>query len=431
MTVRGDFLAPVAALPGLGDEIARALYFLKPLSPEGIRQAITGPARATGISFESEAIVDTLVESTSAAEGGLPLLQFALAELWEARDAVAGAITSSALEQIGGVAGALARHADEVILGMTAVQRSAARRVLFALVSQQGTPVRRREDELVAADAAARAALNGLVNGRLLVVRDADQGATYELAHEALLRGWSTLRRWLDEQADSRAVRQRLVAAATEWERLGRAREALWSARQLAELDVVDPDDLLPRETSFVAASRSAQRRGRLWRTLRLGLVPILGLAGCGAIQIHSHQRVAALVEQAGRIVDDARRDGEGSAVLRGEAFALFDSFQRSDGEQTWARALALTAQADQEYGHASQVFESALMLDTGSTWLQGLFGDLLYARALLADREHHLEQRDELLQRLALYDPDGVRRQSLVAPAQLTVRSLPPGAAV
>ena len=262
MTVRSDFLAPVAAIPGLGDEIARALYFLKPLSAEGIRQAITGPARATGVAFESEALVDTLVGSTTAAEGGLPLLQFALAELWEAQGPAAGAITAAALEKIGGVGGALARHVDEVIVGMSVVQRLAARRVLFSLVSPQGTPVRRREDELAAGDVAARAALDGLVNGRLLVVRDTEQGATYELAHEALLRGWATLRRWLDEQAGSRAVRQRLVDAAAEWERLGRSGEALWSARQLSELEAVDPDDLLPRERLFVAASRSAQMRG-------------------------------------------------------------------------------------------------------------------------------------------------------------------------
>ncbi len=431
MTVRSDFLAPVAAIPGLGDEIARALYFLKPLSPDGIRQAITGPARATGVTFESDALVATLVDSTAAAEGGLPLLQFALAELWEARDAAAGAITAAALERIGGVGGALARHADEVILGMTAVQRSAARRVLFALVSRQGTPLRRREDELVAGDRAARTALNGLVNGRLLVVRDAEQGATYELAHVALLRGWATLRRWLDEQADSRAVRQRLLAAATEWERLGRAREALWSVRQLAELGVVDPDDLLPRETAFVSASRRTQWKAKLFRRLRVAAVPLLGLLGCGAITLHSRERAAVLIDDARRLLAEGRRDVERSAALRVQAFALIDSFQRAEGEAVWSAALALSVEADHAYGHAGQVFESALMLDADNPTVKGLIGDALYARALLAEREHHLEQRDELLQRLALYDPDGARRRDVGAPAQVTVWSLPSGAQV
>ena len=87
-----------------------------------------GPARATGVtsSMSPGARGETLVAATSEAEGGLPLLQFALAELWEARDQAEGAITALALEAIGGVSGALARHADEVILAMTAVQRSAA-----------------------------------------------------------------------------------------------------------------------------------------------------------------------------------------------------------------------------------------------------------------------------------------------------------------
>src|SRR5262249_32934286 len=155
----------------------------------------------------------------STAEGGLPLLEFALAELWEAREVDSSAVTEAALERIGGVEGALARHADAVILGMTALQRSAARRTLLALVGLQGTPVRRREEEL-AGDAESRAVLNALVNGRLVVARNGDQGATYELAHEALLWGWKTLRRWLDEQVGSREVRHRLSLAAKEWERL-------------------------------------------------------------------------------------------------------------------------------------------------------------------------------------------------------------------
>lgn len=435
MTVRSDFLAPVAALPGLGDEIARALYFLKPLSPEGIREAITGPARVTGVTFESDALVGTLVASTSAAGGALPLLQFALAELWEARDAKTGAITRAALDRIGGVSGALARHADGVILGMTAVQRSAVRRILFMLVSQQGTPVRRREAEILIRDPAARAALNGLVNGRLLVVRDGDPGPTYELAHEALIRGWDTLRRWLDEQADSRAVRTRLSAAAMEWERLGRAREALWSARQLGELGVVEPDDLLPREIAFVAASRGAVSRAKNRRRVLAALVPLTVCLVFFAFRENARRdldrRVALLIDESERILETARTEADASLALRRSAFAHFDAFERAEGEADWDRARAGAARADQAFGRASQSLETTLMVDPESAAVRGMLGDVLYARALLADREHHAEQRDELLDRLALYDPDGTRRQRWTAPAELFITTRPPGARV
>jgi hypothetical protein len=95
-TARGDFLTRLAQLPGLQEELARALYFLPPLLPAGVREAIVGPAAARQVRFESEALIDELVAAGVA--GSLPLLQFALAEIWEARRPGATVITASALE---------------------------------------------------------------------------------------------------------------------------------------------------------------------------------------------------------------------------------------------------------------------------------------------------------------------------------------------
>ncbi|MBA3547338.1 MAG: serine/threonine-protein kinase PknK, partial [Nannocystis sp.] len=77
-TARGDFLTRLAQLPGLEDELVRALFFLPPLRPEGVREAIVGPAAVRQVRFESTALVDQLV--AAGVEGSLPLLQFALAE---------------------------------------------------------------------------------------------------------------------------------------------------------------------------------------------------------------------------------------------------------------------------------------------------------------------------------------------------------------
>ena len=73
------------------------------------------PAAALGVSFESEKTVDELVEDAARASGGLPLLQFTMARLWDARDKATKRISAEALEKLGGVSGALARHADEVV----------------------------------------------------------------------------------------------------------------------------------------------------------------------------------------------------------------------------------------------------------------------------------------------------------------------------
>ena len=75
-------MSRLAELPHIGDEISRALFFVRPLSKERILEAVIGPAQMKGVTFESQELVDDLVNSTERAGGGLPLLQFALEQLW-------------------------------------------------------------------------------------------------------------------------------------------------------------------------------------------------------------------------------------------------------------------------------------------------------------------------------------------------------------
>ncbi len=303
-TVRSDALHRVTALPVLGEEVSRALYFLQPLSPEGMRDAIIRSARAAGVALASETCVQIVLDSMSWSKGALPLIELVFAELWEARDTGTTAITAASLDRIGGLESALARHAEEVILGMTAVNRLAARAILTRLVGPQGAPVVRFEKDLVGESMAARAALEGLVKGRLLVSSATGQGVTYEIAHEALVRSWETLRRWLSEYAESRVVRARIGVAADVWERRGRAHTALWGDEHLAELAVIEADDLTPSELAFVRASREAiGRRSRGYRVR----APTLALAeAVQAARQRVERRFSAAMRAVGVRADDA-----------------------------------------------------------------------------------------------------------------------------
>src|SRR5262249_5981332 len=100
-TCRVDYLPRFARWSGVGEQLWRAVYVLGPLSRAGLRDAISGPAEATGARFESAELVETLVSAGLQTDGALPLLQFALSELWSARDAERGVITERALEQMG------------------------------------------------------------------------------------------------------------------------------------------------------------------------------------------------------------------------------------------------------------------------------------------------------------------------------------------
>ncbi len=427
-TVRADFLSRIASLPRLGRELSRLLFFVSPLPPERIRDVITGPALATGVQFESEDMIGSLVESTAdTGSGGLPLLSFALAELWEARDRERAMITQAALDTMGGVAGALARHGDAVLASMPATDRSHARRILLRLVTSLGTRVRRTEAEL-SVGGGTRTVLDALVKGRLLVVHDGDDGATFELAHEVLVGGWGTLREWLDADAMDRARRERLAIATAEWNRVGRRADMTWRGPRLVEARALDGANLTALEKDFIVASmRAAQRR--LW-IRRGGIVAVLALLVVGyLVQRHVAQTrladaVAIEVDAARTFIETARTTDREQQTLAAQAYARFDAGDTAAGEAAWQAVEAKRTAAEKAYRTAAERIEAALAKDPTRDDVRTVLGDILLERAVLADLVHDRDRRDELLERLAAYDADGTRRARWAAPGRLVVHA-------
>ena len=432
-TTRCDFLTRLAGVPRLGEHIGGALYLLRPLTPEAVRDVVVAPARAKGVDFESEDLIDVLAEA-SEEPGGLPLLEFALAELWEARDVERGVITSAALAGIGGVGGALARHADDTIAEMLPAQRGAVRAIVIRLVTAEGTRARRTAAELCAGDADAEAALEALVRERLVAAYGAggqEDEATYEVAHEALLSRWDTLRDWLDERSDQRVVHERLQVAATEWSRLDHAKDALWSSKQLDEASLITVDDLNSTEAEFLAASK---RASRLRSRVRWGIaiaVPLLVAATYGVLWLQStierNEAVARRLEEADVLLATAQQDAAAVEALRKKAFVAFDSLD-STAESTWAESTSIARQVDRQYQQVAQVLETAFTIDPEREDVRRRMASVLYERALLAERDRRAHQVDELLQRLELHDKDGRLLAKWNAPAQLAIGSHPTG---
>jgi serine/threonine protein kinase/formylglycine-generating enzyme required for sulfatase activity len=431
-TVRSDFLSRLAMLPGLGDEVAQGLYFLRPLTGDRIREAIVRPAAVKGVVFESEALVDALVEQTELAPGGLPLLQFTLAEVWDARDVDARMIRADSLAALGGVEGALARHADRLLAGLDANGRDAARRILLRLVTAEGTRARRSEAELLTDGAerrAERAALEVLVRGRVVVASDTQHGA-YELAHEALLTSWSTLQGWLQRGAVEHAVRVRVEQAAAEWERMGHAPDLLWGRRKLVETKALDGETMAPREAAFLATSRAAIVRTRM---LGAGIAAILAIGAVViGLTIRARARrelesvIADQVGAAATAFDAARQLAQQRDEARARAFQLFDTHRWREGEAVWTQVEALAGREASQYRLASGHFESALSLDPTRGSLRAHFADVTFERLLRAEHDHDGDLADELAGRLAAYD--GRHRAALGAGARVELEVIPPG---
>ena len=433
-TVRGDFLTRVAQLPGIGDELARAIYFLRPLSREGAREAIVGPARVKGVNFESEALIQELVDAGS--QGSLPLLQFALAELWEIRDQNANIISAVDIKKIGGVTGALARHADAAMAELIPEQRIQARRVLMRLVTVDDTRAVRTEEELTAGSGAAAAALKALVKARLVVVREVNDQAVYEIAHEALLGGWTTLSAWLEEERESRSIHHRLELAVTDWGRLGKGRDGLLLGAPLQEVLSLDQATLRPREREFIEASKAVAARTKLLKRIGVATIPFVALLTYGGmwlkgqsdlgVKVDSHV-AAAEAESAG--VDELRAEAE---ALRAAALAAFDSGQPAKGEAEWLRYIGKIPDVEGGMARAAQQLETALSLASWRDDVRARLLDALLRRAFLVEETGRgpLAVQDQL-DRIRLYDTTGETLKRWDAPAQLHVNSEPPGARV
>ncbi len=434
-SARGDFLTRVAEIPELGEEIARAIYLLRPLTRASTTEAITGPAELQGVRFASEELVCELVDA--GIDGSLPLLQFALAELWSVRDTASGMITRADLERIGGVTGALARHGDGVLASLLPKARGEARRILVRLVTIDDTRANLSEGELTLAGdgdanantdtADARTALEALVRTRLLVVRESAEGIFFEIAHEALIGGWGTLRGWLDEEREGRILLHSLETASSEWERLGKPRDALWGTAALTRAGLyLDSDALRPRESDFLRTSRRARARGRRLRRAAMVVIPLLLAAVYGGVKLQEYQvlqdRVAARIREAGGALAAGRRVLEVRQQRRVAAFASFDSMHAPAGEDAWVEVVKLTALVDRHLKESLQSLEAAQILDPQNKDAHQLIAEVLYERARLAEQEHQQKQAEEFRERLELYDRSGEYVQRWEAPGGIAI---------
>ncbi|MCG8417476.1 MAG: SUMF1/EgtB/PvdO family nonheme iron enzyme [Proteobacteria bacterium] len=441
---RGDNVADLADLPRLGPLLQDSLYLVRSLDRGGIRQAIEQPAHTTGVRFESAALVDALVEATAAARGGLPLLQFALAQLWEARDRQHNVITHQALDDLGGVAGALARHAENVLAELTSPsQREAAQRIVVRLVTLDRTRARCTRDDLVAGQAVREQVLEHLVKCRLLVCHEVSGEWVYSLAHEALLTAWPTVRGWLDDADALRAAAAHLADSARDWQQVdgsARASDLLWSQRRLRQIQGINPGDLSSVEAAFVAASRRAVARARLWRWL--GIAAVLAVVGAAALAVRWHgaaqrqqtrDRLSAQVDRRMASVNDElrslRSQRDRFLRVRQRAMDALRASSTGNWRQPWRQAMQLEPQITADFRRIGQTLEAALGVDPSRRDVRDQVARFVDEHALIADLTGREAERDQLVSRLAAIDPDRAQRWRASVP--VTIATEPAHAAI
>jgi DNA-binding SARP family transcriptional activator len=217
LTLRADFLGQALSYRPFADALQDADVKLGPMTREELARAIEQPAGLQKVSFD-EGLADRIVDDVGNAPGNLPLLQFALAALWERQ--VRSRLTHASYEESGRVQGALALYADQIYGGLGSAEQEAAQRLFVQLVRPGG----RAEDtrrlasrtELGESD---WALAQRLADARLVVVdRDPSGQETAELVHEALIQRWQRLQRWIETDRAFRTWQERLRVAIRQWE---------------------------------------------------------------------------------------------------------------------------------------------------------------------------------------------------------------------
>ena len=213
--MRADFWGECAAYPALREAIQAHEVLIAPMDGPDLRRAIDQQAGVVGLRFEAE-LSFTIVEDVQNEPGAMPLLQHALMELWKRRHG--RWLRVAEYHAIGKVQQAIAHTADQ-LYAQSAPEEQARMRDVFVRLTRLGEEgaearpssdarrdTRRRVplDELIPAGAdpaLTRALVQRLADTRLVVTdRNAALGRDeVELAHEALIRYWPRLRRWLND----------------------------------------------------------------------------------------------------------------------------------------------------------------------------------------------------------------------------------------
>jgi len=229
LTMRSDFLGDCAQFRGLPEAMNESQYLIPRMNRDERRQAIEGPIGVGGARI-SPRLVQRLLNDVGEDPDQLPILQHALMrtwQRWEQHRQDGSPLDLADYEAIGTMEGALSRHANEAYDALDRRHQTVVRKI-FKRLTERGTDNREirhptQFGELCAVAAAGPTEVTEMID----LFRNPDRsfltppfGAPLhndtfvDISHESLIRKWGELRRWVNEESESRTMYARLADAA-------------------------------------------------------------------------------------------------------------------------------------------------------------------------------------------------------------------------
>ncbi len=398
LALRADFVPNCLAYPALANLLQNNSVLVPPrLTPDAYREAILKPAEQVGLQIEPGLVV-LLLQEVDQAAGELPLLEFVLEKLWEHRHD--GKLTLAAYQKLGGLRGALERQAQAVYDSLAPQAQDCARWIFLALTQLgEGTEDTRRRvlrSDLIVAKyprSLVEETLRVLTAAKLVVIR-ADETPpfgysrgpeesnaenrpdpsplplplpdpaepTVEVVHESLIRHWSTLRWWLEENRTRLQLQRQISQLAADWQQQ-RQPDFLLTGVRLAEAETLYiqyTDELSETVQRFIEAGldarqqrqQQAQRRRRTAQiaATALGLLGLVSL-GMGIVAYRQNvraqlQKIDALNASSAALLSSRRSlDALRQGVQSGRQLQQMGWLQRQmAGSQRWSHLQLQTA---------------------------------------------------------------------------------------
>jgi WD40 repeat protein len=324
-------------------------FVVSAMSREELRQAIEAPASARVMYFDPHALVDRLIDEVANMPGALPLLSFALSELYlnylkrqdqsrQRGESLDRAIMQTDYDQMGGVIQSLTQRADleyETLVTSDPLYAQIIRHLMLRMIAIGGGELARRRVPLSELEypldktRLVNAVIEQFTTARLLVkAKDIENNPYVEPAHDALVRGWQRLLNWVKEEKNLR-LQRRLTPAALEW-KTNQQSKFLWNADPY--LDVLNREVLNAPNNNWLNQVEAEFTRRSIWqkyknRIIRWSLVNVVLLT----LSAITWAAIRSSIEAENKVLETSSALAEASLASKQELEALSESLKAGE----------------------------------------------------------------------------------------------------
>lgn len=290
LVMRADFFGKCTEqeYSGLAQQIQQNLVTVTPMTREELEKAITQPAEMVELEIERE-LVTKIIEDLENSPGSLPLLEYTLQELW--RQKTVNRLTISEYTRLGGVNKVLENRANEVYHSLSPDKQKVAKRVFLELTrlneEVENTRQQVRLSDLVNSEQQeelVEEVVQSLTNAKLIVTNEQQLGeerlTVVNITHDALIRHWDLLGKWLQEHREALLKKQDIEDAAKDWRDRGKLKDYLLTGKQLRDAKAFQHSEAENSSLSQLAVeciqASGKQQRVKLLQTSSIFIIPIL-----------------------------------------------------------------------------------------------------------------------------------------------------------